>query len=169
MSAYFNLEKSFAFYGAYHSDSANKIIHMICVPLIFASSIELLSRISPPWFVLTLLMFYIISFIKMHAVFGILYAPVLALYYWIGTAYLSNYPAQSLILFALAWLAQFIGHGLCEKRAPALLTNLPQSLHSAVFFVWLEVLFALGVAPALHRKLLGAVERERKNRGFKKL
>ena len=166
MSAYFNLEKSFAFYGAYHSNTLNKVIHIICVPVIFISSIELLLRIAPQAVVVTILAFYVISFIKMDALLGMLYSPVLVLYYWLAVNYLSPQPSLSLIIFSCSWIAQFVGHGLFEKRAPALLTNLPQSLHAAVFFVWLELLFALGIKRSLHERLRLAVDRERKQRKF---
>lgn len=38
----------------------------------------------------------------------------------------SKYPGhvtQAAILHAISWIAQFLGHGLAEKRAPALLDN----------------------------------------------
>ncbi|PNX97310.1 putative endoplasmic reticulum membrane protein [Trifolium pratense] len=38
------------------------------------------------------------------------------------------------------WTGQFIGHGVFEKRAPALLDNLAQAFLMAPFFVVLEIL-----------------------------
>ncbi|KAF2619643.1 hypothetical protein F2Q68_00042180 [Brassica cretica] len=40
----------------------------------------------------------------------------------------------------LCWTGQFLGHGVFEKRAPALLDNLLQAFLMAPFFVLLEVL-----------------------------
>lgn len=37
------------------------------------------------------------------------------------------------------WVAQFVGHGVFEGRAPALLDNLVQALFMAPVFVLLEV------------------------------
>jgi uncharacterized membrane protein YGL010W len=66
------------------------------------------------------------------------------------------------------WIAQFIGHGAFEGRAPALFDNLFQcrsdpsptmkltlcsAVVLAVFFVWMELLFSLGYKPELHRRL----------------
>ena len=167
MSEYFNLEKSFGFYGAYHNNALNKLIHIFCVPLIFISSVELLSRFAPQSLILALLAFYVVSFIIMEPLMGVLYAPVLTAYYWIAVNLLSNYQSLSMYLFVGSWVAQFIGHGVFEKRAPALVTNLPQSLHAAVFFVWLEILFAIGLRKDLHLKLQGAVRSERSKRSFK--
>jgi 2-hydroxy fatty acid dioxygenase len=144
MSSYFSLDRSFRFYGSYHSDPINQWIHIICVPIIFTTSMELLSRVFPQLLVLGILSFYIVSFIYMHPPAGIAYTPILISQYIIATSFLNNFPSLSLLLFTLSWISQFIGHGVFEKRAPALLTNLPQSLHAAVFFVWLELLFKLG-------------------------
>lgn len=161
MSAYFNLEKSFAFYGAYHYNRVNQIIHIICVPIIFTTSIEILLRFVSPFIVQTLVAFYGISFVMMDRLAGIAYLPMIYLMYLIATNVLSTTTEVSSSGFLIAWLLQFIGHGVFEKRAPALLTNLPQSLHAAVFFVWLEVLFALGFRRPLRLKLEAAVEKER--------
>ena len=46
-------------------------------------------------------------------------------------------------LHASAWIAQFIGHGVFEKRAPALVDNIFLTL-VAPHFVTLEILFELG-------------------------
>lgn len=59
-----------------------------------------------------------------------------------------------------SWLAQFVGHGIFEGRAPALLDNLVQAIFLAPFFVWLEVLFAFGYRPELKSRLDKAVESE---------
>ena len=75
------------------------------------------------------------------------------------------------------WIAQFIGehvasspqpmltchssgHGKFEGRAPALFDSLFQSLVLAVFFVFMEVMFALGYRPALHKRLQNRIGKE---------
>ncbi|XP_022987514.1 uncharacterized endoplasmic reticulum membrane protein C16E8.02-like, partial [Cucurbita maxima] len=50
-------------------------------------------------------------------------------------------PGRCVQLFC--WTNQFIGHGVFEKRAPALLDNLAQVFLMAPFFVFLEVLQSL--------------------------
>ena len=60
----------------------------------------------------------------------------------------------------VSWLLQFVGHGVFEGRAPALLDNLVQALFLAPFFVWLEVLFFIGYRPELKARLDKAVEKE---------
>lgn len=67
---------------------------------------------------------------------------------------------------AFAWIAQFIGHGAFEGRAPALLDNLFQALFLAPFFVWMETLFFLGYRPELKSRVDRAIQVEIEN--FKK-
>lgn len=72
---------------------------------------------------------------------------------------------------AFSWIAQFLGHGLAEHRAPALLDNLlggpfaispitekhadhgTPAIVLAPFFVHLEILFQLGYRPDFHKQL----------------
>ncbi len=70
----------------------------------------------------------------------------------------ANYWA--LAVHIVSWLAQFVGHGIFEGRAPALLDNLVQALFLAPFFVWLEMLFLLGYRPELKARLDKAVSQE---------
>ena len=56
-------------------------------------------------------------------------------------------------VFGLAWIAQFVGHGVYEKRAPALFDNLVQAVFLAPFFVWFEVLFWCGYRPELKARV----------------
>jgi uncharacterized membrane protein YGL010W len=60
----------------------------------------------------------------------------------------------------VAWTAQFIGHGVYEGRAPALLDNLIQAFVLAPFFVFMEVLFHFGYRPELQKRVNDAVEEE---------
>ena len=55
--------------------------------------------------------------------------------------------------FVASWIAQFLGHGLFEGRAPALLDNIFQAFFLAPLFVWLEILFALGYRPELKSRV----------------
>jgi uncharacterized membrane protein YGL010W len=64
------------------------------------------------------------------------------------------------ILHITSWIAQFIGHGIFEKRAPALLDNLFQALVLGPIFVWLEVLFFFGYRPDLKQRTDSMIEKE---------
>ncbi|RQM05221.1 hypothetical protein DH86_00004229 [Scytalidium sp. 3C] len=50
-------------------------------------------------------------------------------------------------------LLLFVGHGVFEGRAPALLDNLVQALVMAPFFVFLEILFKFGYRPELQARV----------------
>lgn len=63
-------------------------------------------------------------------------------------------------LSAASWIAQFVGHGIFEGRAPALFDNLVQAFVLAPFFVWMEILFHLGYRPELRSRLDSAVQKE---------
>lgn len=65
----------------------------------------------------------------------------------------------ALIVHVSAWILQFVGHGVFEKRAPALLDSLHQALITAPLFVLLEVVFFFGYRKEFHDKCMAQVER----------
>jgi uncharacterized membrane protein YGL010W len=97
----------------------------------------------------------------MEPVAGLMLAPLIIG----GTAWsnhlLSTYGAAAnkwaIALNVVSWIAQFIGHGKFEGRAPALRDNLVQALFLAPFFVWFEILFYFGYRPELKSRLDDAV------------
>ncbi|KAL8939177.1 MAG: hypothetical protein Q9216_003501 [Gyalolechia sp. 2 TL-2023] len=107
---------------------------------------------------------YATLYVLMEPVAGGLLAPLMLA----GTAYanhLSSTYGQTANYWALglhltSWIAQFIGHGVFEGRAPALMDNLVQAFFLAPFFVWMEILFRLGYRPGLRSRLDEAVEKE---------
>ncbi|OCK93747.1 DUF962-domain-containing protein [Cenococcum geophilum 1.58] len=172
-----NLEKQLVFYGAYHHNPVNIGIHITCVPMILITSllfatntpsIPLPSVISVPTLPLNLgtitAILYSTLYILMEPVAGGLITPLIIG----GTAYAnhltSTYGATAnywaLALFVFSWIAQFLGHGVFEGRAPTLLDNLVQALFLAPFFVWFEVLFYFGYRPELKSRLDKAIEQE---------
>lgn len=107
---------------------------------------------------------YSTLYVLMEPVAGGMLAPLLLG----GTAYANHLTGTygmkanyiSIGLHVTSWIAQFIGHGIFEGRAPALLDNLVQALFLAPFFVWMEVLFAFGYRPELKSRLDQNVEKE---------
>ena len=100
----------------------------------------------------------------MEPVAGGLLAPLLLG----GTAYSNHLTSTygstanywALGLFVTSWIAQFVGHGVFEGRAPALFDNLVQAFVLAPFFVWMEILFYFGYRPELKGRLDKAVTQE---------
>lgn len=70
----------------------------------------------------------------------------------------ANYWAAGIHVFS--WIAQFVGHGKFEGRAPALFDNLFQAIFLAPLFVWLEILFTLGYRPELKSRVDKLVEQD---------
>ncbi|PNH07027.1 hypothetical protein TSOC_006531 [Tetrabaena socialis] len=82
---------------------------------------------------------------------------------WSATAFagsgLARPWAWALGLQVLAWYLQLHpGHGLLERRKPALMDSLVQAFALAPFFVWFELLFLLGYRPALRQQLKQRVD-----------
>ncbi|KAI5683798.1 hypothetical protein M9H77_05026 [Catharanthus roseus] len=156
-----DLEKHFAFYGAYHSNPVNIFIHMIFVwPIVFTAL--MLLYFTPAIIKTAPIQLFDHSFLVLN--FGFLFTVVYALFYvsldkkagslaaflcffcWVTSSCLSSHLGYNLAwkvavaaqLFC--WTGQFVGHGVFEKRAPALLDNLAQAFLMAPFFVLLEAL-----------------------------
>lgn len=173
-----DLEHHLTFYGAYHHNSVNITIHMICVPLILVSAFTMATYTgtliqTPTWLTvpyLDLNLGTIAAFV--YASLYLLLEPfagfILAAFCMGGAAfgnYLRSQNPESTFQGALAlhlvcWIMQFIGHGAFEGRAPALLDNLAQALFLAPMFVWLEMLFMLGYRPELQARVEKKVQEE---------
>ncbi|EXJ88480.1 hypothetical protein A1O1_05410 [Capronia coronata CBS 617.96] len=168
---FLDLERQLRFYGAYHHDSVNIGIHLIGVPIILWTFF-LLGTNTPPLVKLPEAMtipnldlnvgticclWYCGLYILLEPVAGTALSALLLA----GTAYAkhlttvygmtANYWALG--GFIASWIAQFLGHGLFEGRAPALLDNIFQAFFLAPLFVWLETLFALGYRPELKSRM----------------
>ncbi|KAF5178483.1 putative ER membrane protein [Thalictrum thalictroides] len=157
----FDLEKHFAFYGAYHSNPINVFLHMLFVwPILFTTLVIL--YFTPSLF--NLPQIGMSSYGNLALNFGFFSTLIYAFYYisldkkagslaalllflcWVGGSLVASRLGYSLawkvVLAAqlFCWTGQFIGHGVFEKRAPALLDNLTQAFVMAPFFVLLEAL-----------------------------
>ncbi|KAF8037330.1 hypothetical protein BT93_B0291 [Corymbia citriodora subsp. variegata] len=170
----FDLEKHFALYGAYHSNRVNVLIHTVFVWPIFFTSLVLfyftpsicqLFNLQPQCYLarhglfLNLGFFfallYAVFYVRMDRKAGSL-AAVLCMACWVGSSWLARDLAQ---LFC--WAGQFLGHGVFEKKAPALLENLIQTFLMAPFFVVFEVLqtvFGYEPYPGFHASVTKRIE-----------
>ncbi|KAJ7117309.1 hypothetical protein C8R43DRAFT_1091130 [Mycena crocata] len=177
MSSLFDVKTQLTFYGAYHSNRVNVAIHILCVPLSFQ---VMASEIPVPAFLPALhhsfsdyLVFdlnypaihaalYLAYYFALEPVAALLYAPQMFLSLLTATAYSlsAGHVTQAIILHAFSWVAQFLGHGIAEKRAPALFDNLVGAVVLAPFFVHLEILFKLGYRPQMHKELNNEIGKE---------
>ncbi|KAI0542869.1 DUF962 domain-containing protein [Xylaria digitata] len=173
-----NLEKQLTFYGAYHDNSVNIAIHMVCVPLILFSGftlgantgtlIPLPDAITIPNLDLNLGTLAALAwgglYVLLEPVAGTILAFMCLGAAALGNAALSSNPTltnqTALAVHIVCWLLQFVGHGAFEKRAPALLDNLVQAVFLAPLFVWLEFLFKFGYRRELQDRIEKAVKIE---------
>ncbi|CAI2165589.1 18504_t:CDS:2 [Funneliformis geosporum] len=142
-----NLEEQLTFYGKYHNNDINKIIHIVCVPLILWSFLvwaantgpllpyeeDSLWRLTPfePNLALLVVLLYIFYYILLEPVAGALYTPLLLFMAYNATNFTSSFPdnhnSLAGIVHVASWILQFIGHGFAEKRSPALKDNVAQA------------------------------------------
>ncbi|KAH7888014.1 hypothetical protein F5I97DRAFT_1805740 [Phlebopus sp. FC_14] len=180
MSSLFDVRKQLTFYGSYHSHPINVFIHIFGVPALLWSALVLAARIPLPAFLPTphhifneylafelntpalVTAFYLVYYTILDPVAAALYAPQMLLSLLTATAYAyrSDATRNAVIVQAVSWIAQFVGHGLAEGRAPALLDNILGAFVLAPFFVHLELLFKLGYRPELQKQLQNAVGKE---------
>lgn len=124
--------------------------------------------ITPPYLDLNLGTIFALMYAGLYLLLEPVAGSALSAFCLAGTAY-GNYmrlhdPSSTfkvaLGAHVISWIAQFIGHGAFEGRAPALLDNLIQAIFLAPLFVWLEVLFMLGYRPELQSRVEKQVEQE---------
>ncbi|KAJ7095103.1 hypothetical protein B0H15DRAFT_828085 [Mycena belliarum] len=179
-SKLFDVQTQLTFYGAYHSNKVNVLIHVIFVPILLWSFQVMASQIPVPAFVPAIhhsfsdhLVFdlnysaihaalYLVYYLALEPIAALLYIPQLVLSLLTATAYSrsSGHIVRAGILHASSWVAQFLGHGVAEKRAPALFDNLIGAVVLAPFFVHLEILFKLGYRPEMHKQLNNEIGKE---------
>ncbi|KAK0461709.1 uncharacterized protein EV420DRAFT_124537 [Desarmillaria tabescens] len=191
VSELFDIRKQFTFYGSYHTNPINVTIHIICVPMILWTGLVMGTHVLPTW--LPDIHFAINNYLAFDLNFSTVWAVTNLLYYYIlepTAAFIytpqmtlcflsamkfserSDHMAIALTVHVLCWIAQFLGHGIAEKRAPALLDNILGAAVLAPFFVHLEILYKLGYNPKLHKIIINDIGKEvtklRKAEGVKK-
>ncbi|EKM59473.1 uncharacterized protein PHACADRAFT_157860 [Phanerochaete carnosa HHB-10118-sp] len=178
MPGLFDVRKQLVFYGAYHNNPTNVRIHMTFVPLIVWSWEVIQTTFPHPSFLPQIehkfnnFLIFELSYAAIYALVNwlyyfsleptaaILYLPQYTLMLLTATALGKQSPNAATIGFMLqgaSWVAQFLGHGLAERRAPALFNNLLGALVLAPFFVHLEWLFMAGYKPQLHKDITNGI------------
>lgn len=127
-------------YGVSHQNPSNKLIHWICVPLIFFTIIGLLSKIpirklgadfnafSGFLHIGTLLLIFgLMFFLRLSKTMAFFMAIISFLVLWGVKEVNSRFPEQALfiylLVFVLAWIGQFIGHKI-EGEKPSFFDDL---------------------------------------------
>ncbi|MEK2690063.1 Mpo1 family 2-hydroxy fatty acid dioxygenase [Bdellovibrio sp. GT3] len=124
------LQEWFAEYGESHQNSKNKIIHKICVPLIFFSVVGLLLQIPVQMGPIKLGEIFIAIALGWYSTLGM--KPVMVMLGQLVLCYILLYLlgmviqplwAALVIVFVLAWIGQFYGHKI-EGKKPSFLKDL---------------------------------------------
>src|SRR5688572_539943 len=131
-----NLQTLLATYGESHMNTTNKLIHWVCVPAIMFSLLALLFAIPffrertwyANWAMIFLLLTWVyyarLSFIMLigFMVIGcLMLLGIYALYAFLDY-HAGSLAVHALILFAVAWIGQFIGHKI-EGKKPSFLQD----------------------------------------------
>jgi len=130
-----SIQQWLAEYGESHQNETNKTIHWICVPSIFLSIVGFLYAVKLPWavagvqvnvaiIVMLLSVLYYFSLSRTLWIGMLLFSIVcLWICYMVETAGFIPIWLLSLIIFTLAWIAQFYGHKV-EGKKPSFLKDL---------------------------------------------
>lgn len=99
---------------------------------------------------------YVTYFTALDRPTGLLSVPIFLGAAKHATHFLATNPKANKIaayVHILSWIAQFVGHGVFEKRAPKLTESVVQAAVLGPYFVLWEFLFFLGYRPQLKREL----------------
>ncbi|MEW5304758.1 MAG: hypothetical protein WDW36_007347 [Sanguina aurantia] len=186
----FTLIDQLTFYGSYHHNKWNQLIHFVFVPTIIWSACVWLTYTGPllpgdawashtswlppvlqgvaePNAALVVLLAYTAFYIKLDVFAGVSWALTTGLTVWLSsTAFRMTVPhawAWAILVQFVSWVMQiWPGHYVLEKRKPALFDSMFQAFALAPLFVWFEALFLLGYRPELYAELQIRVEEELK-------
>ena len=152
-----------AVYAAYHRHPVNRAIHFLGIPAIVWGAMVMLGLVE-------LATFGSVTVTLAHVATLALLAWYLSMDFGLGVATVAVFTvllvsalqvaAQDAdtalrvagAVFILGWVVQFVGHGIWEKRRPAVLDNLLQAFVAPVFLV-AETAFALGFRKPLHAEV----------------
>ena len=148
------MKEELEFYKSYHTNSINKLIHFICIPMIVLSIIVLINgfyiaydkildnKIKIVKYPLSnvIILFYILSYIMIGFDIGILMLLYFSILKYLSVIMIyNNYTCYAKYIFILGWVFQFIGHYIEGKR-PALFDSITQAFYQAPLFS-LEYIF----------------------------
>lgn len=160
-----DLIQELSFYRKYHYNKVNVFIHVCCIPLILLTAVYNLTALKIPEPILSAIdldakYYPYANFATVLSVCYGVYYIMLDLPMGLPCALILNFASmqfcklapqlgssgyrRSWSIHAVSWLLQFIGHGVFEKRAPALLDNLVQALVLAPFFAVFELFYFMG-------------------------
>lgn len=158
------LEEHMGMYTAYHRHTVNRLIHFIMVPaiawtlIVWADLLTLFNAggvditLAFPLVGAVLVWYLMLDFplgVAMTAVFTVLTVTAIQLNETVAPGTAALIAAG---VFVGSWIFQLIGHGVWEKRRPALADNITQVFVAPMFLV-AETLFAMGFRKDLEERV----------------
>lgn len=126
-------------YAGDHRNPVNHWIHILCIPVIVFSVMGFMSLaphatiLGAPFGLPELALAVLVAFYAQHDLkLALLAVPIGAV--MVVLARHLPWPVHA-ILFAAAWIAQFIGHGAYEKNRPSLMANLVSLVVAPAFLL----------------------------------
>ena len=145
------------FYKKYHKNQINKIIHILCIPLILWSFSVFLNSII---FQISLNYMFSLNLFSLNLTLSSILLSIYLLIYtiidincfipmsiylfiiWLSSYLFLQYSSFSfyyaLLINIFSWIMQFIGHGIFEGNRPALMDSIKQSFLMAPLFSYYE-------------------------------
>ena len=124
-----------AHYGESHRNPTNEAIHCVAIPLIMLSLLGLLSAIHP-WVAYAFVAASMVYYARLSMAFLLAMAAVSAVGLALVHAMGPHVLPISVVVFVLAWIAQFVGHRI-EGRKPSFFEDLQ--------YLWVGPLFVLSL------------------------
>lgn len=131
------------FYESYHKNYYNKLIHIVGIPsIVWAVFLythrfkTIIGRISTILYSLYLYKYFKIDktrFFRIAFFYYYLLHNSFKFYKNNNRSVSTNFAAR---IFTLGWILQFIGHGIFEKKAPALLSGFKKSITIGPYFAY---------------------------------
>tara|TARA_S200000501_G_C20697786_1_gene688127 strand:+ start:330 stop:830 length:501 start_codon:yes stop_codon:yes gene_type:complete len=160
-----NCKTDIDFYREYHTHPANIVIHCITIPILVITVLDFFSTfklhfktdsvLNTYWgkkytikldknisFNTLLIYFYILYYFTWGFYIGLIMTAYCLMMNFISNLhriYRVNWIKESLVLFVIGWILQFLGHYI-EGNRPALLTSLSQAFLTAPAFSFIEIL-----------------------------
>ena len=163
------LVKKYYFYEKYHQNLYNKLVHILCIPMlvwtttVFFSYISLFTlKLEDHSYNITLAMFVSFLYVSYYLYLDSNLGMISIFLFYFNLVSASNFVnnntfgygmGMSLLLHVTSWFFQIMSHKVFEGNKPALLDSITQSFSIAPLFTLLELLFLLGYRKDLDKKL----------------
>lgn len=142
---FLDLKKAYQFYKFFHSNRVNIWIHVYGIPTIMWSYLVLLQTDTDRWeknAAIYVTAFYTIYYFILDIPRGF----ILNCFTWAVCYHAWHFKQTNehavwwaLAVNASSWIAQFIGHGVFERKRPALMDSLAQAFLIAPMFVLIDI------------------------------